>query len=77
MEVKEGGSLAFLDARVQRGEDGRLDITVYRKPTHTDRYLHFQSHHPTHIKRGLLRCPYDQARCIVERGQSLEEEEAT
>ena len=39
MEVEEGGSLAFLDARVQRWEDGRLDITVYRKPTHTDRYL--------------------------------------
>ena len=35
MEVEEGGSLAFLDARLQRREDGRLDITVYRNSPHT------------------------------------------
>ena len=38
MEVEEGGSLPFLDTRVTRKEDGKLDITVYHKQTHTDRY---------------------------------------
>ena len=38
-----------------RRDDGTIDITVYRKPTHTDRYLDFRSHHPSHVKRGLVR----------------------
>ena len=40
MEVEKGGSLFFHDTRVTRKEDNKLDITVYRKQTHTDRYLH-------------------------------------
>ena len=34
VEVEKDGSLPF------------VDITVYRKATHTDRYLHFNSHLP-------------------------------
>ena len=61
MELEEDGSIPFLDTRVTRKVEGKLDITVYRKPTHTDRYLHFSSH-PTHVKKGLVRCLYDRAR---------------
>ena len=46
VEVEKEGSLPFLDALLQRKDDGNLDVTVYRKPTHTDRYLDFRSHHP-------------------------------
>ena len=46
MELEEEGSLLFLDTRVTRLANGKLDITVYRKKTQTDRYLHFESHHP-------------------------------
>ena len=42
---------------------------------HTDRYLHFRSHHPPHLKRGMVRCLYDHARCIVQQGQNLKKEE--
>lgn len=35
-----------------------LDVTVYPKPTYTDQYLDFRSHHPIHLKRGLVRCVY-------------------
>ncbi len=41
-----------------------LASTVYRKPTHTDRYLHFKSHHPNHVKRGVVRCLYQIARRV-------------
>ena len=75
MEVEEGGSLPFLDTRVTRKEDGKLDITVYHKQTHMDRYLHFRSHHPTHVKRGMVRCLYDRTRCITQQGQNLKEED--
>ena len=64
-ELEEGGSIPFLDTRVTRKVDGKLDVTVYRKPMHTDRYLHFSSHHPNHVKKGLVRCLYDRARNIT------------
>ena len=62
MELEGDGSLLFLDTNLTRKEDGTLDITGYRKPTHTNRYLHFQSHHPMHVKRGLARYLYNRAR---------------
>ena len=43
-ELEEGGSIPFLDTRVTRKVDVKLDVTVYRKPTHTDRYLYISAH---------------------------------
>ena len=62
--------------RVTRKVDGKLDVTVYCKPTHTDRYLHFSSHHTTHVKKGLVRCLYDRARNITKEASNLETEKA-
>ncbi|KFD50757.1 hypothetical protein M513_08413 [Trichuris suis] len=45
VEKEEDGRLPFLDALIIR-EGDRLKTTVYRKLTHSDRYLHFSSHHP-------------------------------
>ena len=56
MEEEKDNSLPFLDTRLMKRDDGTIDITVYREPTHTDRYLDFRSHHPSHVKRGLVRC---------------------
>ena len=49
MEQEAAGTLPFLDMLLRRREDGNLDISMYRKPMHTDRYLHFESHDPTHM----------------------------
>ena len=56
IQVEEGGSLPFLDTKVSKKEDGKLDITVNHKLTHRDRYLHFRSHQSTLVKRGAVRC---------------------
>ena len=45
MEIEENGKLPFLDVLVKRKEDGSLGHSVYRKPTHTNRYLNANSHH--------------------------------
>ena len=44
-EEESNGKIPFLDTMVER-EGTSVTTTVYRKPTHTDRYLHFTSHHP-------------------------------
>ena len=44
IELENNGQIAFLDTLVSR-RNGVVVIDVYRKPTHTDRYLDFSSHH--------------------------------
>ena len=55
-------------------EDSSLDVSIYRKPTHTDQYLHFESHHPTHVKRGVVRCLHHRAREIIGTQDNLQKE---
>ncbi len=50
--VKSANQFHLFDEMLGLQSDGMLTSTVYRKPTHTDRYLHFKSHHPNHVKRG-------------------------
>ena len=44
-DPSEDGSIPFLDMLVFPDEEGWLKTTVYRKPTHTNQYLHWDSHH--------------------------------
>ena len=53
-ELEKSGQLAFLNVSIQQMEDGSLATGVYRKPTHTDRYLQYSSHHPVNQKVGEL-----------------------
>ena len=74
VEQEKEGVLPFLDTCIYRKEDGSLDITVYRKPTHMDRYLHFNSHHPQHVKRGLVKCLFNRAEEINQNQDNLRRE---
>lgn len=47
--------IPFLDTINKVNEDGTLDVKIYRKKTHTDRYLHFTSHHPPQHKAAVVR----------------------
>nr|XP_054755266.1 uncharacterized protein LOC129261230 [Lytechinus pictus] len=55
LETEQGGKLSFLDTLVQRHEGGKLSNSVYCKPTHTDQYIPFDSHHDKSVKKGLVR----------------------
>jgi hypothetical protein len=54
MEVEQQGTLPFLDVLVKRGPNGSLGHSVYRKPMHTDLYLHAKSEHHPAQKRAML-----------------------
>ena len=62
-ELKDG-KLAFLDCSVSIVEDGKLRTSLYRKSTHTDQYLLFESHHPLVHKLGVIRTLFHRADTI-------------
>ena len=63
LEKESQGKLPFLDVLVIR-KGHQLEHTVYRKPTHTDRYLNkYSNHHPCQ-KRGIIKMLTDRARAI-------------
>ena len=53
MELEEAGCIPFLDVKVQRS-DTSLNFSIYRKPTHTDKYLHFTSGHHMSAKNSVV-----------------------
>ena len=52
---EQNQSLAFLDVKVTRNKDNTISTTIYKKPTHTDRYFQFDSHHPKHHKFAVAK----------------------
>ncbi|KAJ4425918.1 hypothetical protein ANN_27544 [Periplaneta americana] len=64
MELESDGRLPFLDVLVHRKPDGTLGHSVYRKPTHTDRYLHKSSNHHPGQKRAMMKT-------LIERAQKI------
>ena len=57
--------IAFLDCLVSIQENGSLKTEVYRKPTHTDHYLRFDSNHPLIHKLGVIRTLFHHGDTII------------
>ena len=64
-EPEMEGKLPFLDSCTTLNDGGSLDLTVYRKPTHTDQYLNFDSSHHFQHKRFVVRTLINRANCMV------------
>ena len=58
------GSIPFLDMLVIPDEEGRLKTTVYRKPIHTNQYLHCNSHHSILSKYSVIGTLFHRAKTI-------------
>ena len=54
-EQEKDKKLAFLDTEVHRKMDGTTKISIYRKPTHTDQYLDWNSNHHISQKAGIFK----------------------
>ncbi|XP_048259316.1 uncharacterized protein LOC125384342 [Haliotis rufescens] len=54
IETEKDNQLPFLDVLVCRNAANRIQTSVYRKPTHTDQCIHFNSNHPLRTKTGII-----------------------
>ena len=74
-DSKPDGSMPFLDILITPREDGSLKTTVFRKPTHTDLYLHWDSNHTITSKYGVVDTLHHRAQVICSGPELLQQEE--
>ena len=74
-EVRDDGSMPFLDILVTPKEDGSLSTSVFRKPSHTDLYLQWDSHHTISSKCSVAGTLYHRAKTICSDQQLQKKEE--
>ena len=67
--------MPFLDILVTPKQDGSLSTTVYRKPTHTDLYLQWDSNHTISSKYSVVGTLHHRAKTICSSPQLLQQEE--
>ena len=74
-DSKPNGSMPFLDMMITAKEDGRFSTTVYRKPTHIDLYLQWDSHHTISSKYSVVGTLHYKAKTICSSPQLLQQED--
>ena len=67
--------MPFLDILITPSRDGNLSTSVYRKPTHTDLYLQWDSHHTLTSKYSVIGTLQHSAQTICSDPQLLHKEE--
>ncbi|CAI2738566.1 unnamed protein product, partial [Dicrocoelium dendriticum] len=75
MELEKERQLPFLDVLVTRTMEGELQTSVYRKGTHTDQILNFNSNHPKCHKVSCVRTLFRrvQTHCSTTEAKQMEE----
>ena len=74
IEEEQDCQLPFLDTLLKRNEDGSISVKVYRKPTHTDQYLNYNSNHPSQTKDAVISSLFRRAKDIISDEKDLIEE---
>ena len=68
------GALPFLDNLVSLGQNNTLVTTIYRKPTHTDQYLHWDSNHFMSAKNSVFKTLAFRAKVVLSNQHTLQQE---
>ena len=71
---KEDGAIPFLDTTVKPEAGGKLSTTVYRKPTYTDQYLQWDSHHHLSAKLSVIHTLSHRAQTVCSNPELLHKE---
>ena len=58
------GIIPFLDTKSTPNSNHTIHTIVYRKPTHTDRYLDWNSNHPISAKRSVIQTLTHRAKVV-------------
>ena len=75
MESHENeGSIPVLDTKCTPNSKHTIHTTVYRKPTHTERYLDWNSNHPISAKRPAIQTLMHRAKVVCSTPEPLARE---
>jgi hypothetical protein len=73
LEVEKNRYLPFLDVGITR-LDSKLITKIYRKPTHTQQYINWNSNHPKNMLLGVLKGLVHRAHVLCDEKEDLLEE---
>ena len=73
-EEEKDQMFSFMDVRFTRLPNGDLQREVFRKPTHTERYVNYTSHQPTSVKSGIIHCLMNRATTVCSNETILKKE---
>ena len=76
-EIENDSKIAFLEMSVYKETDCRFTASVYKRPTYTDRYLAYDSHHPQSVKLGIVKCLYNRPKRLVTKPSVIAERRNT
>ena len=75
MQEESDGELAFLDTLLIQNY-GEISVLVYEKPTHTEQYLHYSSHHQASCKQSAVSSLFNRAYSIITNKDDLHKQNA-
>ena len=73
-EPTQQGTLPFLDTLVTLESNNMFSTSVYRKPTHTDQYLHWHSNHHITAKQNVYNTLVHMAKTVSSTKETLDKE---
>ena len=73
-EEEHDNKLAFLDVLITKTDNGTLTTQVYRKKTHTDQILNYNSNHPTQHKVSCIKTLFNRIDTHCNTDQSKQDE---
>ena len=72
-ECEINNSINFLDLKITKLNDGKLNFSIFRKSTHTDKYLDYKSYHPNQHKHSVIRSLVHRAVTLCDRNNVQDE----